>query len=104
MSDLFDSQTPNNRKRLIERLDHMVASGQVTADEAGRLRAANGATEIDAVITDIRLGHAQRSLDAAVEAGQMTRSEADHNLERLRNGEHPRGLRAHLRKIAPRRH
>jgi hypothetical protein len=32
-----------------------------------------------------------------VRAGQMSQQEADDQLERLRRGEHPKGLRARLR-------
>jgi hypothetical protein len=32
----------------------------------------------------------------AVAAGDMSQEEADTNVERLRNGEHPKGLRARL--------
>ena len=48
---------PKNRRRLLERLDLMVRSGQVTAEEATA------------------------------------------NLQQIREGEHPRRLRAHLRTI-----
>jgi hypothetical protein len=33
----------------------------------------------------------------------MTQAEADANLARIRNGEHPSGLRAHLARITPRK-
>jgi len=39
MKDTFTEASPRNRKRLLERLDHMVTSGQVTQAEAQRLRA-----------------------------------------------------------------
>ena len=88
-----------NRTRLLERLDHMVESGQVTAEEAGRLRSATTDAEFEAAALAIRTRHASASMSAAVEAGQMTRAEADANLAGVRNGEHPRGLRAHMARI-----
>jgi hypothetical protein len=91
-----------NRTRLLERLEHMVESGQVTAEEAGRLRTADTDAEFEAATVAIRTRHAGASMRAAVEAGQMTQAEADANLERIRNGEHPRGLRAHVARIARR--
>jgi hypothetical protein len=88
-----------NRKRLLERLDHMVEAGQVTAEEAGRLRSATIDAEFDAATVAIRTRHASASMSAAVEAGDMTQVEADTNLARVRNGEHPRGLRAHVARL-----
>jgi hypothetical protein len=88
-----------NRKRLLERLDHMVEAGQVTAEEAGRLRSAMTDAEFDAATVAIRTRHASASMSAAVEAGDMTQVEADTNLARVRNGEHPRGLRAHVARL-----
>lgn len=88
-----------SRGRLVERLDHMVEAGRVTEDEAGRLRAANGPAEFDDVVRAIRVRHATARLDAAVEDGEMSEEEADGLLVRLRNGEHPRSLRAHLAKF-----
>ena len=104
VSDQFGSQIPKSRKRLMERLDHMVASGQVTLEEAARLRATEGSADFDAAVVAIRTRHAQGRLDLAIESGQMTQTEADQNLERLKRGEHPRALRAHLRQITSRRH
>lgn len=77
----------------------MVASGRVSDKEAERLRAASDEDSFEAGIREIRARHAGAKLDAAVQAGQMTREEADANLERLRQGEHPRALKAHLRNI-----
>ena len=88
-----------NRARLLERLDHMVESGQVTPQEAAQLRAARSESEHEAAVVAIRARHAQSRLDAAVAAGQMTQADADTNLARIRAGEHPRGLRAHLRRF-----
>jgi hypothetical protein len=77
----------------------MVRSGQITAEEATDLRAATDADDYQAAVVRIRTRHARARLDAAVEAGKMTHAEANANLEQLQTGEHPRGLRAHLRKI-----
>ena len=98
MAQMFEEGF-TNRKRLLERLDHMVESGQVTAEEAGRMRTAATDAEFDAATVAIRTRHASASMSAAVEAGQMTQAEADANLSRIRNGEHPRGLRAHVAKL-----
>ena len=103
-SDDFAPTMPKNRKRLLDRLDHMIDSGQVTADEATELRAATNAEDYEAAVIRIRARHARARLDAAVEAGQMTQAEANASIERLRKGDHPRGLRAHLRKITAKGH
>jgi regulator of replication initiation timing len=100
-NDDFAPTVPKNRKRLLERLDDMVQSGQVTAEEAADLRSATRATDYEAAALRIRIRHARARLEAAVEAGQMTPAEASANMECIRKGEHPRSLRAHLRKIAP---
>ncbi|MGH9077646.1 MAG: hypothetical protein ACRDY0_09390 [Acidimicrobiales bacterium] len=92
-----------NGGRLLERLDRMVEKGQVTAEEAGRLRAAETDGDFDAAVVAIRGRHAGVRLSAAVDAGQMSQAEDDANLERIRRGEHPRGLRAHVARLAPRR-
>ncbi|HEX3393098.1 MAG TPA: hypothetical protein VHS52_01110 [Acidimicrobiales bacterium] len=102
--DVGDQPGPDTHRRLLARLDHMVESGRVTEDEAARLRAADGPQEIDHAVGAIRLRHAGARLDAAVADGDMSREEADGFLERLRNGEHPRGLRSDLAKLRPRRH
>jgi hypothetical protein len=96
--------TPNKRKRLLERLDHMVRSGQVTEEEAINLRASVNDEDYEAAVVGIRTRHARARLDVAVDAGQMTPAEASANLEQIQKGEHPRGLRAHLRKINSKDH
>ena len=103
-NDNFAPTMPKNRERLLERLDHMVRSGQVTPEEATDLRAATNAEDYEVAVVRIRTRHARARLDAAVEAGQMTQAEANANLEELQKGEHPRGLRAHLRKITAKDH
>ena len=85
------------RDNVLRQLDRMVEQGQVTADEATRLRAADTAEEFDAAIGAIRARHAGASLDAAVRRGDMSPDEAAANLESIRSGAHPRGLRARLR-------
>src|ERR1700677_1891504 len=101
MKDMFTEGSPRNMRRLLERLDHMGAIGQVTHAEAQRLRAANGPEELEAAVVEIRVRHATTKLDAAVASGQMSQTEADKNAERVRRGEHPRGLRSHLRGLVP---
>jgi len=84
-------------ERILQQLDKMVGSGQMTPQEAERLRGAQGKPEFEAVVLDVRLRHAGERLHAAVSAGQMSQQEADDQLDRLRRGEHPKGLRARLR-------
>ena len=84
-------------ERIIQQLDKMVVSGQVTPEEAERLRKAQGKPEFEAAVLDVRLRHAGERIHSAVSAGQMSQQEADDQLDRLRKGEHPRGLRARLR-------
>ena len=84
-------------ERILQQLDKMVASGQMTPEEAERLREAQGKPEFEAAVLDVRQRHAGERLDSAVRAGQMSQQEADDQLERLRKGEHPKGLRARLR-------
>jgi hypothetical protein len=84
-------------ERILRQLDKMVASGQVTPEEAERLRETQGKPEFEAAMLDVRLRHAGERLKAAVGEGRISQQEADNQLERLRNGEHPKGLRARLR-------
>lgn len=93
---------PKGRERLLKQLDKMVASGRVTETEAARLRAATHPDEFDNAARDIRVRHAGAHLTAAVQSGGMTQEEASAHLESLKNGEHPRSLRAHLRSLLPR--
>ena len=96
-SDDFAPSMPKNRKRLLERLDHLVSSGQIMEEEATDLRAATSDEDYDAAVVTIRTRHARARLDAAVEAGQMTHAEASACMEQIQMGKHPRALRAHLR-------
>ena len=98
--DELSEDTLKNRDRLLRRLDRMVEAGQVTELEASQLREANSDDQFQAVVTAIRSRHASQRLAAAVEAGQMSQADADVNLERIRRGEHPKGLRAHLGRLA----
>jgi polyhydroxyalkanoate synthesis regulator phasin len=100
--DPFGDKTKAGRQRLVQQLDRMVERGQVTKEEADRMRSAGNPDEFDAAVIGVRLRHAGARLDEAVVTGQMTRQEADENLEKLRQGEHPRALRSHLRKLMPR--
>src|SRR5579863_2791331 len=92
---------PEGRKRLLAQLGNMVKSGRVTETEAAQLRAAIDDDTFDKTVQGIRIRHAEAHLDAAVEGGQMTHEEANAHLEKLRSGEHPRSLRAHLRRLIP---
>ena len=84
-------------ERIIEQLGKMVSSGRMTAEEAERLRATAGTAEFEAALGEVRARHASVQLESAVSAGQMTQKEADDQMQRLRTGEHPKGLRARLR-------
>ena len=84
-------------RRMIERLDTMVASGRITPEEAARLRATEGTPEFERVVADIRARHAQAHTDPAVAEGRMSQDDADAYLERVRGGEHSRDLRTHIR-------
>jgi hypothetical protein len=91
-------------KRIMQQLDKMVASGRITPEEAARLRAAEGTPEFEGAVSAIRVRHASAHVEAAVADGAMGQEEADGHLGRLREGEHPEGLRARLRRHGPERH
>jgi len=63
-----------NQQRIIEQLDTMVV-----------------------VLAGVRARHAQVHTDAAVAGGTMSQAQAEAYLERVRNGDHSRELRAHIR-------
>lgn len=90
--------------RVLAQLDKMVAAGRITESEAARLRATAGTPEFDAAMGAVRARHAGAQMEEAIRSGEMTQVEADANLERLRRGEHPKGLRARLAKHRPRTH
>jgi hypothetical protein len=90
------------RDRLLGSLDRMVGSGRLTETEAERLRAAAEPNEFNKAVRDIRIRHAAMKLDAAVADGSLARAEADRLLDRLRQGEHGRSLRAYLRTLRSR--
>jgi len=84
-------------RRMMKRLDAMVAKGRITTEEAAQLRATEGTPEFDHVLAGIRARHAQAHTDPSVAEGRMSQEEADAYLERVRGGEHSRGLRMHIR-------
>jgi hypothetical protein len=86
-----------NARHLTQSIDKLLASGQVTEEEAARLQAALEHGRRDEVVRDIRVRHAEAALAGAVQDGRMTQQEADGYLDRLRAGEHSRSLRVHLR-------
>jgi len=90
--------------RILGQLDKMVASGRITEPEAAHLRATAGTPEFDTAMGAVRARHAGAKMEGAIRSGEMTQEEADANLERLRRGEHPKGLRARLAKHRPRTH
>ncbi len=84
------------QERIVSQIDKMVASGRITEQEAVRLRATEGTADFDAAVAGIRARHAAVHMEGAIGAGQMSQEEAASYLDRLRNGEHPKGLRAQL--------
>jgi hypothetical protein len=86
------------RDRILQQLDKMLGSGQITEEEAAALRSASAPEDFDRAVGAIQARHAGPKMDAAVAAGDMTREAADADLERLRRGDHPEGLRARLSK------
>jgi hypothetical protein len=90
--------------RILGQLDKMVAAGRITESEAAHLRATAGTPEFDAAMGAVRSRHAGAQMEGAIDSGAMTQVEADAYLERLRRGEHPKGLRARLAKHRPRTH
>ena len=99
----MDQELGKQAKRLLDRLDRMVATGRVTDAEAAAIRAADSPEAFDESVARVRTRHATPHLDAAVEEGSMTESDADAYRSRLARGEHPRGLRGHLRRRRPHR-
>jgi polyhydroxyalkanoate synthesis regulator phasin len=91
------------QERIIEQVDKMVRSGRISEGEAERLRATEGTADFEAAVGDIRARHAKAHMEGAIAQGEMSQEEADGYLVRLRDGEHPDGLRARLRKHRPRR-
>lgn len=84
-------------KRIMDRLDAMVAAGRVTEEEAARLRASEGSDEFESAVAAIRARHAGVHTEAAMHDGRMTQEEADSALARVRSGEHSRDLRGHIK-------
>jgi len=93
-----------NHDRIIRQLDRMVDSGQLTEQEATRLRATEGTPEFEQVVATVRARHAEIRMVPAVAAGEMSQAEADAFLDQLRSGAHPNGLRARLAGHHPRSH
>ncbi|HUY86275.1 MAG TPA: hypothetical protein VMU77_04120 [Acidimicrobiales bacterium] len=93
-----------NQQRIVQQIDKMVASGRITEDEASRLRAAEGTPDFELAVGEIRARHAGEGLEPSVSSGEMTQEQADNYLDRIRSGEHPKGLRARLAKHRPRQH
>jgi polyhydroxyalkanoate synthesis regulator phasin len=86
-----------DHRRVLEQLDRMVTSGRITQEEANKLRAADGTTEFDEVMTAIRVRHAQAHTDAAVAAGTLSQEDAAAALESIRQGDHSGDLRRRIR-------
>jgi polyhydroxyalkanoate synthesis regulator phasin len=92
-----------NQERIIEQVEKMVRSGRITEEEAEQLRATEGTADFDSAVGDIRARHAEAHMEGVIAQGEMSQEEADGYLVRLRDGEHPEGLRARLRKHRPRK-
>ncbi len=86
------------QERILQQVDKMVKLGRITEEEAVHLRATEGTADFDAAMGAIRARHAGVHMDAAIASGDMSQEESEGYLERLRNGEHPEGLRLRLRK------
>ena len=98
-----DHRHPRSREghwRLPRRLDKLVASGRLTADEADQLGAAQPTGQAEGVLNSIRARHAAASLRAAVDSGNLSPAEADRILEQIRAGDHSPELRARVRRLA----
>jgi polyhydroxyalkanoate synthesis regulator phasin len=91
-------------ERILQQLEKMVASGRITEEEAAELRSAEGTAQFERTVGTIQARHAGEQLESAIAAGEMTQDEADAYLDRLRRGDHPKGLRARLTKHRPRTH
>lgn len=91
-----------NRRRAVRvprRLDRLVSSGRLTAEEADRLRVGADGEVDEEVLVGIRARHAAAKLDAGVAAGEIDREEADAIRVRLLSGEHSAELRARLNRL-----
>lgn len=93
-----------NTDRVTQQLDKMVQTGRMTENEAQRIRDAESTPAFEKAQLAVRVRHAGEHLSAAVADSEVTREEADHQLQRLREGEHPKGLRARLRRQSKRDH
>ena len=90
------------QERIVRQVDRMVKMGRITKSEAERLRATEGTADFDTAVGAIQARHAGAQVEAAVAEGEMSQEEADRYLKGLREGEHPKGLRAKLRRHRPR--
>jgi polyhydroxyalkanoate synthesis regulator phasin len=93
--------TPRQRENILRGLDKMVKKGQMTQDEADRLREATDPADFEVAVRAVRARHAYKRLGGAVKDGTMNKEEADGVIERIENGEHSRSLRSHLRHLVP---
>jgi SAM-dependent methyltransferase len=87
----------DQRDRLLERLDQMVASGRMREDEARRIRTASDPDAFNEAIRAVRVRHAKGTLDAAVADGRLAPDESAQVLDRLRKGEHGASVGRDLR-------
>lgn len=65
------------REKVMKRLDQLIETGRLTADEAALLRSAQGDAEFDAAARQVRQRHVHEEVDAAVTANALTREEGN---------------------------
>jgi hypothetical protein len=84
-----DRDDTHSRKRLIERLDGLVASGALPMEMAEQVRASDDPAVVDAAIRHIRRAHARQRVDDALKQGRLDKAEGEAILKRLTDGEDP---------------
>jgi len=82
--------------KILAQVHAMVAAGRITQEEAANLRSATGSDEFDRAMGAIRARHASAHIESAGASGEMAQDEGEQYLAELRNGGHPKGLRARL--------
>lgn len=92
-----DSSTP---KRLTaQQLAHLQANGRMTAEEVAALETSDPDVT---VMRGVRVRHASARLEAAVDAGAVSKEEAVDLIQQVKHGGHSRELRARINKLARR--
>ena len=105
MSEAFEQpeppMTPRQRDNILRGLDKTVKKGQMTTEEADRLREATDPEEFEVAVRAVRARHASKRLEGVVKDGTMTQADAEDVLDRIQKGEHSQSLRSHLRHLVP---